>query len=322
MIASMIRGLTYEPVQKFLTCLSSPHPGREPGRGRGWRHLLATVFVCVAAVAAIERPAMANLEIDGPEADRIRQQVCPDDLISTATHYRVFRDQIVVGRFGTTDEYGVRLQPESMRIGALLRSRFLAFFPYPLGGSYDWTLSAGFFIHKISVEDGTLRVVLERELTAGDRRGLAIRVCGQTLRFSDAAPSGDALAVIYTWTNLKNQVGGDLSWRHLNLASMYTGRPVMHPHLGIMTTGNVTVSLGVDKSLVTPRLPKKGAVNGTALTLVFDQNLDSTKTPAGSAFSVSVRRLSTFPRAPRYVTEPSGLVTARRYRTWRSAATP
>ena len=145
---------------------------------------------------------MANddLEIDGPEAERIRQQVCPDDLISTETHYRVFRDQIVVGRFGTTNEYGF----DGDRVGALIGDVSVAGFPRPRGGSYGWTLSQRYSIHRISVENGTLRVVLHRTLTAGDRRGLAIRVCGQTLRFSTADQSPSEPQT-YTWHGVKNR---------------------------------------------------------------------------------------------------------------------
>ena len=205
-----------------------------------WTSVFSTIKV---ALVGYERP---NPEISGADAHRIRQEICPDDLISTATHHRIFRDQIIVGRRGTTNEYGFDV--EAPAFGVLVNQRHfgVARFPRP-AGAYDGTLSQSYIVSKITVQNGTLRIRLDKALAAADLAKLEMRVCGHTLKFADATSMTTMPRTTYSWY-VNNQVRSALLWNRLNLASLYTGQPVMHPFRGIMTYGTVDVSLGVSRT--------------------------------------------------------------------------
>ena len=234
-------------------------------RGGALRRYLAAALVCCAAIA-VPGTAMA--------------WVCGGSVISNVTHYRVLNGQFRVGLVRDTSMYGYTPSETGSFLGADyfgglhlpgLREPF-TFFPRP-AGVYDWTLSGPYRFASILNDSGEIEVKLNKLLTADDRRALSIRLCGQTLAFS--AATEDTLDKTYTWSN----TGQD--WSRLTLPGH------LDVHDGREYYGTVSVSIGVDKALVAPRVTDVEVISNT-IRLTFDKPLSDTTLPPASAFTLQL----------------------------------
>ena len=106
------------------------------------------------------------------------------------------------------------------------------------------------------VAPGNFDLHLDRALAAGEAEKLVLHVCGVALRFVDARFLTDRFGILYRWT------GTGIDWSTHARRTLHLSRDARPPALDAAW------------------------LDGTALTLLFDEALDTGAVPAGSAFTV------------------------------------